>query len=326
MALSVRQIQEWAASQLHETYTDAALTTLILRWANEGLQDVASAGNWKWLEGQVNLLYGTHGAGANTANGITYLPHYIHRLVSVWPGGRSYREQVPIIGGWELDALDPSMVTGSPANYLAVWGYYNVARDNPTTGLIVVADAGGATFQCKVEGIDNNGFEAEEIVAVVAGAGTTATQFAAGPDGVRKCYIMENTITAGAPTIVTFTSGGVVIERLNYGVGETIHEHIRTELSPAPSALGETYVTRYMKRIRPVTTANDVVEIPFEFENLLTYAIQRRLAAYRGDDQQALAYEQMFRNRIQELKAWQNRQPGRLRGLRPLSAPARWPY
>lgn len=325
--LSVRQIQEWAALQLHEDSTDATLTTLVLRWANEGLQDVASAENWKWLEGQVELVYGTHGAGANTANGITYLPHYIHRLVSVWPGGRSYRSQVQIIGGWELDAIDPSMVTGSPADYLAVWGYYNVARDNPTAGAITIADAGLATFSVKVEGIDTNGFEAEETVAVAAGAGLSTTLFAAGPDGVRRCYILENSVTAGTPTIVTFTSGGTVIERLNYTAGEYKHEHLRTELSPAPNAVGATYVTRYLKRIRPVTTEDDVIDIPFEFENLLTHAISRRLAAFRGETQEALMYETMFQQRVRELRKWQNRQPGRLRAMRPLSAtPSRWPY
>ena len=318
--LSVRQLQEWAALQLHEDYADTRLTTLVLRWANEGLQDVASAENWKWLEGQVNLLYGTHGAGANTANGITYLPHYIHRLVSVWPGGRNYRQQVYITGGWELDALDPSMVSGSPATHLGVWGYYGVARDNPTAGVITVADAGGAAFDVRIEGIDTNGLEAEENVTLVAGAGASATLFAAGPDGVRRCYIQENTITAGVPTIVTFLSGGVVIETLNYTNGELKHEHMRTELSPAPNAIGETYVTRYLKRIRPVTTEDDVIDIPFEFENLLMYAIDRRLAAYRGEMAVMAYHEQAFRTRVKELKAWQNRQPGRLRAMRPLSA------
>lgn len=323
--LSVRQLQEWAAAQLHESYLDTALTTLLLRWINEGFQDISSAENWKWLEGQREIVYGTHGAGANTANGITYLPHYIHRLVSVWPGGRSYREQVKIIGGWELDALDPSMVTGSPADYLAVWGYYSVARDNPTAGTIIVTDAGGASFTARIEGIDTNGNEASEDVAVAIGTGTSTTLFAAGPDGVRRCYIQENTITAGAPGVVTFNRGGVVIERLNYTAGECIHEHIRTELSPAPNATGETYLTRYIKRIRPVRDVDDIVEIPFEFENLLTYAVSRRLAAFRGEDQMALAYEQMFYQRVRELRAWQNRQPGQIRGMRALSVASRWP-
>jgi hypothetical protein len=77
-------------------------------------------------------------------------------------------------------------------------------------------------------------------------------------------------------------------------------------------------VTRYLKRIRPVTSTDDVVDIPFEFENLLFYAIGRRLSAFRNEQQQAMSYEAMFRQRIRELKAWQNRQPGRMRGQRRL--------
>jgi hypothetical protein len=313
--LSVRQLQEWASLQLHEDYEDTTITTLLLRWINDGFQAVASTENWKWLEGIQEITYGTHGAGANTANGITYLPHYIHRLVSVWPSGRSYREQVEIISGWELDARDPSMVAGSPADVLALWGYYNVARDNPTAGVINVADAGGAAFSVVIEGIDGNGFEARETVTLVAGAGVSATTFAAGPDGVRRCYILEDSVTAGTPTIVTFVSTGTTIETLNYTNGEMIHEHMRTELSPAVTG-GANYLTRFQKRVRPILSLNDVVEIPFEFEDLLMLSIERRLAAFRGNQQEALAYEQMFRNRIRELKSWQNRQPGRMRGMR----------
>ncbi|GAG99979.1 unnamed protein product, partial [marine sediment metagenome] len=274
---------------------------LLLRWVNNGFQTIASLENWTWLEGQKVLTYGTHGAGANTADGITYLPHDIHRLVSVWPSGRGYREQVEIIGGWELDSRDPSMVAGSPADVLALWGYYNVARDNPTAGVINVADAGGAAFDVVVEGTDTNGFEARETVTLVAGAGVTTTTFAAGPDGVRRCYILEDSITAGVPTIVTFVSTGTTIETLNYTNGEFIHEHRRTELSPATTG-GASYVTRYQKRVRPVTSVNDVVAIPFEFEDLLTLSIERRLLAFQGKQQEALAHEQMFRNRVRELK------------------------
>jgi len=313
--LSVRQLQEWAGLQLHEDYTDAQLTTLLLRWVNDGFQTIASLENWKWLEGIQEITYGTHGAGANTATGITYLPHYIHRLVSVWPSGRGYREQVEIIGGWELDSRDPSMVAGSPADVIAVWGYYNVARDNPTAGVINVADAGGAAFSVVIEGTDTNGFEARETVVLVAGAGVSTTLFAAGPDGVRRCYILENSVTAGVPTIVTFVSTGTTIETLNYTNREMIHEHLRTELSPSTVG-GASYVTRYQKRIRPVTSVNDVVEIPFEFEDVLTLSIERKLAAFRNDQQGALVYEQMFRNRVREMKSWQNKDPGRLRGMK----------
>ncbi len=327
--LSVRQIQQWISQQMHEDETDTVLTTLLLRWIDEGFQEVASAENWKWLEEQEAFTLGTHGAGANTSVGVTYFPDRVSRLLSVWPAGRNYREQVEIIGGWELDALDPSMISGSPADWIAVYGYYNVARDNPTAGVIACADAGGATLNVKIEGVDTNGLWAEETVTIAGGGPTNSTtQFALGPGGVRSCYIVEDTSTiTGTPTVVTFSSGGTVIETLNYTNGEYIKEHLRTELSPAPAAGGASYNVRYLRKEQPVTSTADVVRIPREFENLLFYAIGRRLAAFRNEMDKAMVYEQMFRQRIKELKAWQNRQPGRMRGQRRLiRTTSRWPY
>jgi hypothetical protein len=321
--LSVRQLQEYAASQLHEVSTDTRLTTLILRWVNEAYQKVASAGTWKWLEAQETFTYGNHGVGVNTAFGVTYLPHRVHRLLSVWPGGRNYREQVRIIGGWELDALDPSMVAGSPADLLAVYGYYGVARDNPTAGVIACADAGAATLNVVIEGVDTNGLDAEETVTIAAGGPTNSTtQFAAGPDGVRRCYIVEDPTTiTGVPTIVTFSSGATVIETLNYTNGEFVKEHLRTELSPAPATGGATYLTRYYKRPKQIRSNAEIIPTPSEFDDLITNAIDARLAAYQGGSRKdmVLVYEQMFRSRVQELKAWQNRQPGRMRGMREIN-------
>ena len=319
--LSVRQLEEYAASQLHEDSTDTRLATLILRWVNEAYQKVASAGTWKWLEAQETFTYGNHGTGANTSAGVTYFPHRVHRLLSVWPGGRSSRRQVDIIGAWDLDAYSPSIISGSPAEILAVYGYYGVARDNPTAGLIACADAGGATMNVVVEGVDINGLDAEETVTIVAGGpNNTVNQYAAGPDGVRRCYIVEDPTTiTGVPTIVTFSSGGTVIETLNYTNGEFIKEHLRTELSPSVAG-GASYLTRYYKRPKQIRSTAEIIPTPTEFDDLITYAIDSRLAAYQGGGRKdmALVYEQMFRSRVKELKAWQNNQPGRMRGMREL--------
>lgn len=328
--LSYNQIREWAVSQLHESPTDTVLTTLLLRWINEGLGEIASAASWKWLEAQQELVLGGHGAGANTNLGVTYFPHYVHELLVVWPGGQGYREPIQIIGAWELDTLSPSAVAGVLADYLAVWGYYSVARDNPTTGTILVtasAGAAGQNAQCRIEGVDQNGQEAVETVTIGAGGNVTSTaQFAAGPDGVRRCYVIDSSITgAVAPGTITFARGGTTIETLNVTMGERIHEHIRTELQPSPTAGGaNTYLVRYYKRIRPVLSTDDVVDIPFEFEDLLMCALSRRLAAFRGDMAQVMFHEQRFMKRIRDLKAWQNRRPGqmrRLRGLRTYGRP-----
>jgi hypothetical protein len=307
----VSQIYDWATEQHHESSADTVLTaTLLLRWVNEGLGEVATAARWKWLEGQVELQFGAHGAGANTSLGVTYLPHHIQQLESVWPSGLTYRAALEIIGAWELDMLGPAATGGIP-NYLIIWGYYSVARDNPTTGTIVATDAGGSTAQVVVEGIDNNGLEVSELGTLVAGVYTTTAQFAAGPDGVRRVYVVPPGTGTG---VVTFTRGGTAIETLNAGQGEFVKERLRTELSPPPVAGTANYILRYFKRIRPVRRVTDVVDIPFEFENLLYHSIDRRLALFRGDMGQAAYHEQSFRARVRELKSWQNRQGGRMRG------------
>jgi len=311
--LTYTQIRQWAAEHFHEDPADTALTNLFLRWTNQGLSQIASAAQWRWLEAQREFLMGNDGAGANTANGVTYFPHYVHRLLSLWSVDRGHRTPIPILGAWEIDAMSPSIVTGI-SDYLSVWGYYGVERDNPVTGTIVVTDAGGGTGVFRLEGIDNNGYEVQEDLTLIVGTATTANQFAAGPDGVRRIY--HHT---GAATVVTATSGGVQIERLNPGIGETIHEHLRTELVPAPVAGGATYVVRYYKRIRPMRLLTDIIDIPFEFEDLLFFAIGKRLAEFRGEQSVAQWYVQLFEKRLRELKAWQNRRPGRMLGRRSLS-------
>lgn len=309
--LTYTQIRQWAAEHFHEDPDDTALTNLFLRWTNQGLNQVASVAQWKWLEATEEFTLGGHGAGANTSQGITYFPHRVHRILSLWASGRGYRDPIMIVGAWELDALSPSLVTGL-STYLAIWGYYNCERDNPTTGTLVVTDAGGGTGGFRLEGVDQNGDEVVEDVTLVAGTATTTAQFAAGPDGLRRFYL--HTGTAG---ITTVTSGGVQIARL--AAGDTIREHLRTELQPAPVTTAN-HVVRYYKRIRQITAVTDIVDIPFEFEDLLFFAIGKRLAEFRGEPQTAMYYEQLFRGRVKELKGWQNREPGRLRGLRRMTS------
>lgn len=316
--LTVAQIYDWAASQLAESSTDTVLApTLLLRWINEGLGEVATAAKWKWLEGQRELTFGGHGAGANTSLGVTYLPHYIQQIQDIWPSGLGYRNALMVVGAHELDMLGASAVGGQP-NFLAIWGYYGVARDCSIAGIITVADAGASAAQCVVEGTDNNGFEVSELVTLVAGAGVTAAQFAAGPDGVRRVYMVA---PATGATTVTFTdAGAALLQTLHPSQGEMAKEHLRTELSPAPAAGTANYLIRYYKRIRPVFRTTDVVDIPFEFENLLMHAVDRRLAAFVGDQAAFMLHQQSFQARGRELKAWQNRQGGRMRGQRPLTS------
>lgn len=325
--LTYGDLRTWAAEQFKEDVTDTVFTTtLFLRWVNQALDQIASAADWTWLEGMGEFQLGADGAGTSTNLGVTYFPHHIHRLVTVWPIGRGYREPLMIIGAWELDNLSPSATAGTVSDYLAIWGYYNVGRDNPTAGQIVgtaTAGAPGNGAQFRIEGIDANGLEVQEDVTLAgAGVGTSVNNYAAGPDGVRRIYVIDASI-AGAvlPVVITFTSGGVQIETINVALGERIHEHLRTEVSPAPAAgTGGTHIVRYYKRIRPVRSVNDIMDLPFEFEDLLMIGMGRQLAEFRQDTELAMYYQQQFTARTRDLKKWQNRKPGRMRGIRRLSS------
>jgi hypothetical protein len=315
---TVSQIYDWATDQLHESASNAALSnSLLLQWINEGLSEIARAAPWKWLEAQEEFTFGGHGTGANTGAGVTYLPHRVQEVLSLWAGNRGYRVPVQIIGAWELDASSPSAVTGTIYDFLAIWGYYGVARDNPTTGVLAVVDTGLTAVEVRIEGVDQNGFEVAEDVAA---GGNSVNQFASGPDGVRRIYILESTIVAGTTAIVTVTSAGTQIERLNVAAGERSRERVRTEISPAPTTT-DTFLVRYYKRIRQVASDDDRVDIPFEFENLLFHAVGRRLALFRqdGDPSHVALLDQLFRQGVLDLKKWQNRTPGRLKGLKLVS-------
>lgn len=312
--MSVNQLNTWAASQLHEAPGDAQLTTLLTRWVNEGVQDIVRAGNWKWLEAQEEFTLGGHGAGANTALGVTYFPPRVGRILDLWQGGLGYRRPVIIFGAWETDAMSPPVAAGV-ADSLTIWGYYNVARDNTTTGVLTVADTGASTVQVRIEGVDNNGFQVYEDVAV----GASTAQFALGPDGVRHISVIDSTVVAGTGVVTVTDAGAAQIERINAGLGERMHERLRTEISPPPAAGVANFVVRYYKRIRDVRDTDDVVPIPFEFENLLMQALSRRLALFQGEMDKAMYFEQLFAQGVRKLRAWQNKEPGRMRGLRQLT-------
>jgi hypothetical protein len=323
--LSVSQIYDWVAAQLHEVATDDQLdanvqtvsTNLLLRWINESMNEIARAGPWQWLEAQETLTFGGHGAGTNTTDGVTYLPEKMWRIVSVWPGSRGYREPLQLIGAWELDSISPSTTLGTVSDFLAVWGYYGVARDNPVAGTISVTDAAATAVEVRIHGKDGNG---NEVIEDVAHGGASTATFAAGPEGVRRVHIIDNTVTAATTTVtVTGGDGTTTIETLRADLGERSHEHLRTELSPAPTATAD-HLVRYYRRVREVRNDNDMVELPYEFENLLIDGIARRLALFQLEMEKVPYFEQRFQRGVRELRRFQNKQPGRFQGMKQLAS------
>ena len=328
--LSYIQLRTWAAQHLHEDPEDTVLTNLFLRWVNDALGELASAHPWKWLEGTGTVALGAHGNSGAATGGITYFPEYVQEIMSVWPTGLGYRSPISIIGAWELDALSPSTTAGTVASYMVLWGRYNTARDVSIAGTITGTASGASTAENAtyvVEGIDStNGLEhREEVTFNSSGVATSTASFGAGVDGVRRLYITDSSID-GTPTAaqvgtVTFTdAGGVTLEIINVAAGERMHEHLRTELEPRPTdTSGINHLVRYYKRIRRIYQDDDVVEIPWEFEDALFLGICRRLADFQGKTQESMMYDGQFRKRIHELKKRQGREQGRMKGLRSLS-------
>ena len=332
--LQYAQIREWAASHFHEDPDDSVLATLYLRWTNDAVGEIASAHRWQWLEGLRAITFGSDGVGSgnqDTGLGVTYLPHHVQDLLSVWAAGQGYRKPIAIIGAWELDALSPSVTTGTLSDYLVVWGYYNVENDITTAGTVTATASGGASAENAtvfLEGINNTtGLEHRETLTLgAAGTATSSTSWAAGADGLRRVYVGDSSIggtgeptNAQVGTVTVADAASVTIERINCTIGERIHEHLRTEISPAPGSAGQSYVVRYYKRIRPVLNTTDIVELPQEFESALFLGLGRRIAEFQGKMDEAMVYDTQFRKKIYDLKRQQGRTPGRLRGLRQLS-------
>ena len=341
--LSFSQIRAWAATHAHEDPTDTLLTTLLLRYVNDALGEIASAHRWRFLEGMQTLTLGAHGdSDADTGSGVTYFPDYVQDILSIWPADRGYRENVQIIGAWELDNLRPSQSQGQIADYLVVWGFYNTSRDVSSAGTVTATASGGASAdgcQVVIEGINNaTGLEHRETLTLSSGTATSSANWKSGVDGVRRIYVVDSSIDgstvteSGVGTITVTDSNAATLETLNVAIGERMHEHLRTEINPPPSSSGGAYVVRYYKKIRPIVSTDDVVEIPQEFEQMLFFGISRRLAEFRGELDLATYYDTLLRKRIYELKLAEGRRPsGRLRALRGLRHyhyrnPGRWGY
>ena len=330
--LNYTQIIDWATQHKAEVSTDSVLTTLLLRWTNETVQEIASSYPWYWLEGQEVFALGGHGdsSNSNTGQGITYFPQYVKDVTSLWEASRGYRFPIRILGAWEVDHSSPELTTGAFTEVLVVHGYYGIDRDVQTAGAITATASAGASAenaQVVIEGINSsNDEEVRETVAFnSSGVATSSGSFKAGPGGVRRVWVDDDSIGGtGEPTaaqvgIVTFTDAGSNrIEIINVGIGERGHEHIRTELTPAPTT-STNHVVRYVKRIRPIVNGNDIVPVPFDFENAVFLGLARRLAEFQGNFQEAAYHATEFRKRLHELRKRQNTTPGRLRALRPLS-------
>jgi len=320
--LSYGQLRALASDHLVESGEETVepLQTLLLRWTNLVVQKVATSFNWRWLQQEGTFAFGGDGVGDDAA-AITYLPPFVWRPINVWPSGRGFRDPLTVIGAWEFDYTSPSSSAGD-SDFLVLHGVYGVARDNPTTGTIVVdsiPNAAGANLVVNFEGTDANDRELYERVTLNAtGDGTTTNSFQLGVGGVRRIWLDAGTLPTTRGDIV-FTRGGTEIERINTN-RYLWNEYLRTELYPAPALAGDMQM-RYYRRIPPLTgNTSEIVPLPYEFDDVVMWGVMGYMRDWQGNRQEGAYYWSRFDARLVEMKGWSRREPGRLRGFRPAAA------
>lgn len=298
-------LKEFAARGLHEDPLDTRLTGILLpRWATQVAHRVNSYAKWRWNEAFGEFTW--------PASGILYLPEHVDYPLSIYPGTNvSYTGTIEIVSAQQFDRGRPDYTTDGVIR-LVVYGYYDIEADNPAANLIVVTGvAADQGMQVLIEGLDANGRARREIVTLnAAGTATTLLTFAAGQEGVRRAVIVTRATTAVAPAWgagdIVVTSGGAVVATIN-SIYQNSVSCRRTHLHGASGAIP----MRYSRRHRPLLRDSDIVEVPQEFEEVIELGIMMRLALFKQNPDEAAAYKGMMDRMMDELKAWDNRQPAR---------------
>lgn len=314
MARTVGQLKQLAAEQLHENPTSAVLTTFLFpRWVTQIRNRILSHTSWNWNKDLIELTWPAAAAGAGAS--VLYLPTFIDKIMTVIPGvGEG---PIPIVTATEIDKRRP--VTRGP--YLVLHGYYGVEGELPAAGLVNVAAAGAIGQNALVEGLDVNNREIREDV-IVPGAGNVNTVgvFKAGVGGVRRITLIGDgtgtpVITSG---IVTAVSGGVNLIYLD-SAWETSHDHRRTELHSIAGTTS-THLVRYWRKHFPLTRDQDIVDLPDVFDDLMELGILMKLAQLRlgrqEDVSELTVLKGEWNERLQELRAWDKREPGKKYSVR----------
>ncbi len=318
MHRTVKELKEWAAEVLHEDFTDTVLDTILFpRWVNQVVSKIVSHKVWKWNEDQMRLQW-PRAAGTTQDASVLYLPHFIDRILTLYPGSNAGIRSVKLIDAWELDQWRPGIGALARRDYLAQYGWYGVQADNPALATLNVRSTGGTvgTQNVLLEGLTNDNFEIREVVPVLFNTVVATTSiFKAGVGGLRRVKLVGD--NAGDPItttgIMTVENGATILERLDSAT-ERAHEHRRTELYAA--ATGTTsYTARYYRRHYPVLVNRDIVDLPFEFSDVLELGLAERLAFFRKQFDEQQACRSYFEVRLREMRAWDNREPGKKRNF-----------
>ncbi len=318
------EIKTFAMNMLSEEEQDQVFQQgLLSRWGTRVRDRINQWHSWMWKEGLIRLTWPGIATGGPGTAAVLYLPEDVDQILSMYPNNLSYREPVRILQRWEFDQLRPGNTIGRGIDYLVIFGYYSVKRDNPSTTQIDVEASGAGNaenLQCRIVGRDQDNDAASEVVTLDAlGQATTTKTFLGGPglDGVTRCEIVKESLSGLTdPGIVSFQSAGTELESLNADQGEVKKERRRTELYAQIGGPG-TYQIAYYRRYKPLTSDSDpfLPEIPNEFADISEYGIMAQVATFRKEWESKRMYEAEFLVRMRELQAWANREPGMKRRL-----------
>ena len=310
MSMSVGDIFTYALSHMSENPTDDVWTQNRFNWLNTIKDHIVSHGKWRFLEAWGSIVV--------PAAGAVYFPDDVWEVISMWPSGYGYRRPVVELGGLTFDKASPGLSAGL-SDYSIPWGRYGVSADNGVTGAITATSADAATdngMQIVVEGLDaNRNDQIETITLAGLGTATTANNFLAGVNGVRRVYINESTLVGLTQGIVTITDAAAnVLERLNSAL-ELYHEHLRTELYPLIPGGALTY--RYYRRAPDYRTVDQIIPLPREFKDIFLWGFLWLAHDKAEGPNRGAYYEQKMNQRMDKLKWYEEKRPGMKRSFRP---------
>jgi hypothetical protein len=319
MARTVLQLKTWSAENLHERVTNTVwVTGLFPRWVTQIHNRIMSFKVWHWNEDVIQLSWPA--AGANEESSTLYLPEYIDKILSLYPGTTVGTGKVVIVSATEMDRWRPAVGTVL-RDYLVLFGYYGVENHLAADGVVTINSSVGTLNQTVlVEGLDANDREQREEITVAAGGTQAGTStFKAGVGGVHRITLIGDSTGTPVTTtgIITATGdgGGTTLFRCDSS-REVAKEHQRTELYAVASATA-TFTCRFYRKHFPFTRDQDIVRIPEQFDDLMELGLGEKVAFFRQEADEVRYYKEAFSTRLREMVAWDNRQPGKKWQVRP---------
>lgn len=311
MARTLGDLQQWALETAHEDPTNTVFTSVIVpNWVRQCVEKILTYTYWEWNTGVRQLTWPASAAEFSTL----YLPEYVDKVLSVYPGTDEGVGSIDIIGAWEMDRYRPGVGHTLGRSYLVLWGWYWVENDNPTAAVLTMvssAAAGGNGVQVRIEGRSGNREVRETVTLAGLGTGTTANTYDAGVDGVRRISLIGGT---GAGTgVITVSNGGTDLAVLD-SVWERYQEHQRTELYGAQGA-ASTWTMRFYRKHRRLEATTEYLPLPESFDWLVELFLESKIEKFRGKGQESLMTMGEFNAGLRQMLAWDRRQPGKKRRM-----------